>query len=127
LFDFEHLNIYENFKFFDLSSSKFRSIGNLNSSEKPNDIKAFNIHDVIDCDASEKFYISPVGCKGILRRKDERQIRINARLEYVLHEISSLWSKETIEELSRKQKRGRFSPPLVDAKRDFGSSQFLFE
>ena len=63
--------------------------------------------------ADEKFYLTPVGCSGILRRKEERGLTINKRLELVLRKISSAWSEEQIESVSRKQSRGRFS---LDAK-----------
>lgn len=113
-FDFDNANISESFKLYDLSDkSKNKSF--LNSSEKPNEILEFNLHDVIDVDAPENFYISPVGCKGILRRTEERQKNINPRLKAVLHEISSMWSQEEIEVKSRRQKRGRFSLDLTES------------
>ena len=68
-----------------------------------------DIKKIIDTNAEEKYYITPVGCKGILRRKIERQLTINQRLETVLREISSTWSDEKIEKISMKQTRGRFS------------------
>ena len=80
-------------------------------SEKPvNDIFG-DIFDVIDVTAAEKFYITPAGCKGILRRKEERKLSMNQRLKEVLKQISSEWSSEKIELISRKQSRGRFSTP----------------
>lgn len=82
---------------------------NLNCSEKPVNIIFGNLFDIIDVDAAEKFYITPAGCKGILRRKEERKLSMNSRLEAVLQEISSKWSHEEIEVISRKQSRGRFS------------------
>lgn len=62
-------------------------------------------------DAPEDIYISPVGCYGIIRRKQERNLKINPRLEEVLLSISSQMSPEEIEKRSRIQKRGRFSDP----------------
>lgn len=91
-----------------------QGLNSLNGSEFPEKIHYGNIKDVIDVTASENFYISPVGCKGILRRKSERDLCINPRLEYVLKEISSEWTSEEIEEVSRKQKRGRFSSPYCE-------------
>ena len=44
---------------------------------------------IVSSDAPEDIYISPVGCYGIVRRKRERNIRINSRLEEVLLSISS--------------------------------------
>lgn len=62
--------------------------------------------------APEDIYISPVGCFGIIRRKRERNLKINARLEEVLLDISSQMTAEEIEKRSRVQKRGRFSDPV---------------
>jgi DNA (cytosine-5)-methyltransferase 1 len=81
----------------------------LNCSEKPSAPRYGNLFDIIDVHAAENFYITPVGCKGILRRKEERRLSINRRLEEVLKEISCMWSDEKIEKISRKQSRGRFS------------------
>lgn len=67
------------------------------------------MQDIIDVDADEKLYITPVGCKGILRRKEERGLTMNLRLEKILREISSTWTDAEIEIVSRKQSRGRFS------------------
>ena len=54
-------------------------------------------------------YISPVGCQGIVRRKEERNLSINPRLEGILLRISATMSADDIERRSRVQKRGRFS------------------
>ncbi|WP_295639081.1 hypothetical protein, partial [uncultured Mailhella sp.] len=54
-------------------------------------------------------YLSPVGCQGIMRRKQERNLKINARLEEILLKIASTMSAEEIEKRSRVQKRGRFN------------------
>jgi DNA (cytosine-5)-methyltransferase 1 len=67
------------------------------------------MQDIIDVDADEKLYITPVGCKGILRRKEERGLTMNLRLEEILRTISSTWTDAEIEFVSRKQARGRFS------------------
>ena len=45
----------------------------------------------------EDIYISPVGCYGIVRRKQERNLNINSRLEEVLLNISSQMTPEEIE------------------------------
>ena len=81
----------------------------LNGSLSPCEPKLGNMEEIIDVNASEKLYITPVGCKGILRRKDERGMSINPRLESALLEISSTWTDAEIEVVSRKQSRGRFS------------------
>lgn len=69
-----------------------------------NDMKS-----IVSPDAPEEIYISPVGCYGIVRRKQERNLKINPRLEEVLLKISSQMSSEEIEKRSRVQKRGKFS------------------
>lgn len=65
--------------------------------------------DIVSHEAPEDIYISPVGCFGIIRRKSERNLKINSRLEEILLSISSQMSPEEIEKRSRIQKRGRFS------------------
>ena len=62
----------------------------LNGTSIPYDYKLVNLIDFIDINADEKFYISPKGCAGILRRKNEKNIKINVRLEKVLSYVSSL-------------------------------------
>ena len=68
-----------------------------------------DIRKIIDLDPPEKVFLSPVGCKGILRRKEERNKEINRRLEYHLNLISSQMCEKKIEEISRIQRRGRLS------------------
>lgn len=82
---------------------------NINGSEIPERPVLGKIQDIIDTEPDNQFFLSPVGCKGILRRKDERGIKINARLERTLINISSAMSDEDIEKASRVQRRGRFS------------------
>lgn len=81
----------------------------INGAVYPEVSKSSSIEEVIDVDAQENFFITPVGCKGILRRKNERGLSMNPRLEMVLQSISSQWSHEKIESISRRQPRGRFS------------------
>lgn len=80
---------------------------NLNGSSIPEKPILGDIQNIIDTEPDEKLYLSPVGCKGILRRKEERDLRINPRLEYYLSEISSTMSDGDIENISRRQSRGR--------------------
>lgn len=89
-----------------LESNRYRY---LNSSTFPCDTKQGNLYDIIDVDAEERFYITPVGCKGILRRREERGLTINTRLESILSKISSAMTDDEIERVSRRQKRGRLS------------------
>lgn len=99
----------------------------INCSERPELIQYGNLFDVIDTNVEENFYITPTGCKGILRRRDERQLTINSRLESVLQSISSIWSDEKIESLSRIQTRGRFSLNIERERAEKESSYSLFD
>ena len=58
----------------------------LNCSTIPNEIVESNIKDIISFHETEDIYISPVGCNGILRRSQEKGIRMNTRLKKVLEE-----------------------------------------
>lgn len=82
---------------------------NFNGSVMPQNPVIGNIEDIIDTKPDSRFFISPVGCQGILRRAAERNMRINSRLEKVLSQISSSMCPNEIEKRSRVQKRGRFS------------------
>ena len=81
----------------------------LNCTLAPENYVFGNMRDIVSADVPEQLYISPVGCSGIVRRKQERNISMNQRLEEVLLETSSKMSPEEIEKRSRVQKRGRFS------------------
>lgn len=82
-------------------------IGNINCSLIPENVKFSDMSEIVSSDVSEKLYISPVGCYGIIRRKNERGININKRLEQVLINISSNMRPDEIEKRSRIQKRGK--------------------
>lgn len=60
----------------------------INGSSMVSDYKTKNLLEIIDTEVPEKFYISPKGCAGILRRKEERNIRMNSRLEEVLRDCA---------------------------------------
>ncbi len=79
-----------------------------------------NMQDIVSANVPEDIYISPVGCYGIVRRKLERNLKMNSRLEEVLLSISSKMSFEEIEKKSRVQQRGRFSN---DNKKDIVSKK----
>ena len=81
----------------------------LNCTEMPETSVFCALPEIISADAPEKIYISPVGCSGIVRRKNERNVSINPRLEEILIKISSQMSADEIEKKSRIQPRGRFS------------------
>lgn len=100
----------------DLSYIKQKEVGvfgKINGSDIPESPVIGSLFDIVDVNAPENFYISPVGCKGILRRKEERKIAINPHLETVLSKISSEMSDSAIEAVSRVQKRGRFSTDVT--------------
>ena len=62
----------------------------LNSSTIPNKPIDSSLKDIVQFDnVSEKFYLSPQACKGILRRKVEKDMNMNSQLEKLLTEISS--------------------------------------
>ena len=81
----------------------------INGTSTPENCVFGSMKDIVSSDAPEDIYISPVGCFGIVRRKRERNLKINSRLEEVLLNISSNMSPEEIEKRSRVQKRGKFS------------------
>jgi DNA (cytosine-5)-methyltransferase 1 len=86
----------------------------LNCTSVPEECTFTDMRAIVSPDAPEDIYISPVGCYGIVRRKQERNLKINARLEQVLLKISSQMTPEEIEKRSRVQKRGRFSEPAQE-------------
>jgi DNA (cytosine-5)-methyltransferase 1 len=90
------------------------SLGNgasLNCAAIPEECVFVSMKEIVSPDAPEDIYISPVGCYGIIRRKTERNLKINPRLEEALLAISSEMAPEEIEKRSRIQNRGRFSAP----------------
>lgn len=56
----------------------------INASSIPYNFKLAHMLDIIDTEVDEKYYLSPAGCAGIVRRKVERNVGINERLEYHL-------------------------------------------
>lgn len=81
----------------------------LNCTYTPESPSFANMSDIVSSDAPEKIYISPVGCYGIVRRKRERNLTMNSRLEEILLTNASKLPIEEIEKRSRVQKRGKFS------------------
>lgn len=81
----------------------------LNCTAIPEKCLFSSMRDIVSPDAPEDIYLSPVGCYGIVRRKRERNLKINPRLEEVLLSISAQMSLEEIEKKSRVQRRGRYS------------------
>ena len=71
--------------------------------------------DIVSKDAPKSIYISPVGCRGIVKKKRRNvRININERLEEVLLKIADEMDEEEIEKRSRIQKRGKYSPPMKE-------------
>lgn len=62
--------------------------GYINATIYPYDYHITSLMDIIDTHSPEKFYISPAGCAGILRRKYEHNAGMNSRLEVVLQNCS---------------------------------------
>lgn len=83
--------------------------GVLNCTEVPNDYCFGHMYDIVSSDAPKNLYLSPTACAGIVRRKTERDLKMNPRLEEVLSRTASEISAEEIEKRSRVQKRGNFS------------------
>ena len=81
----------------------------INCSVIPEQPKYTSLKEIVSSNAQEDIFMSPVGCYGILRRKEERNLKMNNRLEKILKNISSQISIDEIEKRSRIQKRGRFS------------------
>lgn len=66
----------------------------LNSSAIPNVPIESSIKDIVQVDnVPEKFYLSPQACRGILRRKVERNMKMNVQLEKLMTEISLVEKK----------------------------------
>lgn len=97
----------------------------LNASTCPCDFKLGDLKSIVEPCDDERYFITPVGCKGILRRSLERGHNLNTRLRQILEEISSLMSEEEIERLSRKQKRGRFSDALPSPSKEKQTTMLL--
>lgn len=56
----------------------------INATAFPYDYKLTHMLDIVDIDAADKYYLSPAGCAGIVRRSYERGACINPRLKYHL-------------------------------------------
>lgn len=89
----------------------------INVSATPERIVQSNIADIIETNADEDIFISPVGCKGILRRAVERGMKMNPRLKEMMEEISCQMPDEEIERISRVQPRGCYSVAVENGDR----------
>lgn len=56
----------------------------INTTSAPNDFSFGCLLDIVDPGARQKFYLSTKGVAGILRRKNERDIKMNPRLEQIM-------------------------------------------
>lgn len=86
----------------------------INCTSIPENCVYAKMRDIISANAAEDIYISAVGCYGIIRRKQERNLSMNKRLEKILLKISREMSIEEIEKRSRVQKRGKYSKINVE-------------
>ncbi|MEI3389489.1 MAG: DNA cytosine methyltransferase [Lachnospiraceae bacterium] len=102
--------------FYDLKEGKVLMAKNqvINTSSIPNECNYHSLLDIISKDAPKAIYISPVGCRGIVRRKEERKLNINERLEKILLKIANEMEEEEIEKRSRIQKRGKYSTTVKE-------------
>ena len=94
------------------------TIGSVNVSATPENIIQSNIADIIDTNAVEGLFVSPVGCQGILRRADERGMRMNPRLEAVMKNIVAQMDGEEIDRISRVQPRGEYSRAIESGEKE---------
>lgn len=109
----------DGYEYYDLSEPYSYPISDnfyLNASVIPNDYVFGSMKDVVDCNPPKEIYISPVGSHGIVRRKDERNLTMNDRLEMILRKTAEKMSIEKIDKISRVQKRGRFSEANKETK-----------
>lgn len=81
----------------------------VNCTEKPEECVFKTLKDIVSPNAPKEIYISPVGCHGIIRRKRERKLKINKRLEEILLSIASNMPEDEIEKKSRIQPRGKYN------------------
>ncbi len=81
----------------------------LNCTAVPENAHFASLKDILSADAPASIYISPVGCQGILRRKQERHASMNPRLEEILAATASEMPPEEIERKSLVQHRGKYS------------------
>jgi len=102
--------LFNDFPYY-LSQGKFINLETMtiNVSEVPENPVYSKLFEIVDTDPPAQIYISPVGCHGILRRKEDRKLKMNSRLENIMTNIANQMSPEEIEKKSRRQQRGSFS------------------
>lgn len=106
----QNVSTFESAVFYNLEKGMihFENGCKVNCTEMPEECTFKTLKDIVSSDAPKEIYLSPVGCHGIIRRKCERSLRINDRLEEALLRIASKMPEEEIEKRSRIQPRGRF-------------------
>lgn len=97
--------------FYDMGKGMMKIAENItiNCTAQPENCKYKSLLDIVSPNAPKEIYISPVGCKGIIRRGEEREMSINDRLGQILTYIASQMAEDEIEKKSRIQKRGKYS------------------
>lgn len=67
----------------------------LNTSTVTNKPKESTIEEIVQTETvPEKFYLSPQACRGILRRKEERDLKMNVQLEKLMIKIGEASNKD---------------------------------
>lgn len=90
----------------------------LNSSTITNKPIVSTIKDIVQTDdVPEKFYLSPQACRGILRRKEERDLKMNKQLEKLMtiigeEKITKLLPEEKRQHVTGVLQNGGFSAKL---------------
>ncbi len=101
----------ENAVFIDLGKDTFRVSDDLtiNCGVMPAEVKIGSMKQILAVNQDEAIYLSPVASLGMIRRKLERNLNMNSRLEEVLLQRSAQMPKHEIDKQSKRQKRGRMS------------------
>lgn len=102
---------YQKVTLYDFGKGMIQARGQelINCTERPEACVFRTLREIISGDAPQEIYISPVGCSGIIRRKCERNLSINSRLEKALIRGARMMTEEEIERKSRVQQRGKYS------------------
>lgn len=99
---------YDNGIYLDLENQYLIDKLNINATKTPNECVFSTMKDVVVPEETDKLFLSPVGCYGILRRKAERNMNINSELEKYLERGSSEMPLDEIEKRSKVQKRSEY-------------------
>lgn len=102
-----NLDMEDSYIFYDLFNTPILNDSTkINSGYIPNDYYFGDMKDIVDPHPPKAIYISPVGAHGIVRRKQERNLNMNKRLEEIFIQTFSKMPIEKITEISMVQKRG---------------------